>query len=343
MRNYILKRLVLVFVVLMGVSLIVFLIMHLAPGDPVRLMLGDTATEEQLAAMRVELGYDRPLIVQYFDYILGLITGDWGTSLFYKQPVLDLILGVLGNTLKLTASAMIVALIIAIPLGIVAGVKRGSAVDMVSMGFALLGQSLSPVWLGILLVLIFSVNLGWLPAFGDETFANIILPSITLGTPLAAVTCRMVRAGMIDTLEEDYILVARAKGTPNFTVITKYALKNVMIPVITIVGLQVGTFLGGAVVTEQVFAWNGIGRLMVSSITKRDYPVVIGCLLICSFLFVMINFAVDMLYMLVDPRLRTSITSSKRKKMPHIKLKKSVGNVDQQHKADGQKEERHSE
>jgi len=296
------------------ISLILFSMLHLAPGDPVRLILGDTATEEQLEAMRVALGFDQPLMVQYFNYVSGLIVGDWGHSLFYRMPVMDMILPAIRNTGILAGAAFVVAMVIAIPLGVIAGVKRGSAGDVGAMGFALLGQSLSPVWLGIIMVLVFSVRLGWFPSFGNGTFMQLVLPAFTLGLPTAALTCRIVRAGMIDTLDEDYITVARAKGEPRLTVIFKYALRNVLIPTITVAGLQMGFFLSGAVVTETVFAYNGIGRLMIDSVNRRDYPLVMGCLLMSSLLFVLVNFLVDMLYMVADPRIRLTLIGNKRRK-----------------------------
>lgn len=315
MLKYIVKRLFYVVLVMIGVSIAIFLIMYFAPGDPARLILGDTATEEMIAAKRIELGLDQPIYVRYWNYISGLVRGDMGISLFYLQPVSQLIITPLQNTIILTFSAMLLATIIAVPFGVIAGVKRGSAVDLGAMSFALLGQALSPVWLGIVLVLIFAVKLKWLPAFGDEEFKNIILPTITLGLPPAAVITRMVRAGMIDVLDEDYVLVARAKGTPTFLVIYKYALKNVLLPVITVIGIQVGTLLGGAIVTESVFSWNGIGRLMLNAVSRRDYPLMLGCLLVCSLLFVLINFAVDLLYFLVDPRLRVFAGGRRRKRL----------------------------
>lgn len=312
MFKFIIKRLLFAALVMLCVSFLTFFILRLAPGDPVCLILGDTATDEMMQAKRTELGYDQPFPVQYFIYLKGLLTGDLGTSVFYQKPVAQMLLPALAKTLMLTGTALVVALVIAVPLGIVAGVKRGSLTDVVSMSFALLGQSMSPVWLGILLVLVFAVKLGWLPAFGDSSFTDVILPSITLGLPMAAITTRMIRSGMIDTLEEDYILTTKARGIPERRVIYKYALKNVLLPVITVVGMQVGVFLGGAVVTEQVFAWNGVGRLMVASITRRDFPVVQSCLLTVSLIFVLINLMVDVIYMMVDPRLR--MNGGRRKK-----------------------------
>lgn len=312
MINFIIKRLAYTVLVMLGVSLIVFFIIYLAPGDPVLLILGDNATQEEILAKRIEMGFNQPLWKQYIIYVFGVIKGDLGTSLYYNKPCADIIFPLLKNTIILTFSSMVLSLFIAIPFGIIAAVKRGTITDLGAMTFAMLGQACSPVWLGILLVLVFAVKLGWLPAFGTEGFKALILPSISLGTPLAALTVRLVRSGMIDTLDEDYILAARAKGEPYVTVVTKYALRNVLLPVITVVGMQVGQYLGGAVVTEQIFAWNGVGRLMVTSISRRDYPMVQTCLLLASFLYVMVNLVVDILYMYIDPRLRIRNSGSRK-------------------------------
>jgi len=320
MQSFLIKRTIYVAIVMLCISFIVFMILHLSPGDPVRLLLGDTATEEQMQAMRAELGFDRPIMIQYFSWLGGLFVGDWGTSLFYHRNVFDLILPALKNTGILSGMALFIALLIAIPLGVLAGVKRGSLIDVGTMGFVLLGQSCSPTWLGILLVLVFSVKLNWFPSFGDGTFMHIVLPALTVGTPTAAIICRMVRAGMIDTLEDDFISVARAKGEPDFSVVFKYALKNVLIPTITVTGLQMGTFLSGAVVAESIFAYNGIGRLMVDSVNRRDYPLVMGCLLMSALLFVLVNFLVDILYMIADPRIRFTLIGDKKRKKQYANL-----------------------
>lgn len=314
MRKYLLERFMYVLLVMLSISIILFMLLHLAPGDPVRLILGDSATDAQLDIMRVKLGYDKPILLQYFNWFKGLLSGNWGNSLFYNRPVFDLIKPALINTIILSGAAFLVSMVIAIPLGVMAGVKRGSISDVGVMGFAMLGQSISPTWLGIILVLIFSVRLGWFPAYGNGSFIQLVLPAITLGTPTAAFTSRMIRAGMIDAMEEDFITVARAKGESEAKVIFKYALKNVMIPVITIIGLQIGFFLSGSVVTETIFAWNGIGRLMVDSVNRRDYPLVMGCLLLSSILFVLINFIVDILYMVVDPRIRSTLIAENKRK-----------------------------
>jgi len=315
MGKYFLKRLGFCVFVLLGVSIISFILVHLAPGNPAELMLGDGATPDQIAAMEVELGLDKPLVEQYFLYMKGVLQGDLGDSIFFKRPCLDVIKESLPATLTLTVTAIFVCLLISIPMGVIAGVKRGSLVDLGAMSFAILGQSLSAVWLGILLVLVFAVKLQWLPAFGYGTAANMIMPSITLGVPTAALICRLTRAGMIDVMSEDYILNAMSKGIPKSRVVVKYALKNVLIPVITVVGVQIGTFLGGAVVTEQIFSLPGIGRMIVQSISRRDFPLIQSGLLVISAMFVFVNLLVDMLYAVIDPRLATAYAGKKKKKV----------------------------
>ncbi|MGI6284857.1 ABC transporter permease [Neomoorella humiferrea] len=304
MVKFIAKRLAYCIVVLIGVSLITFLILHLSPGNPARLMLPEGATEEQVRAMSERLGLNKPLYEQYALYISGVLRGDLGTSLFYKQPNTKIILERLPATVQLTFAAVFLSLLISLPLGIIAGVKRGSTTDLFSMFLALLGQSMSPVWLGILLIYVLSVKFNLLPPFGYGKISHLIMPAITLGTPLAAIVTRLTRAGMVDVLGEDYILATRAKGLPESKVIYRYALKNVMIPVTTVVGIQIGTFLGGAVVTEQIFGWPGVGRLAVSAIMARDFPLVQAIMLVVSALFVLVNLLVDITYTLLDPRLK---------------------------------------
>lgn len=303
MIRFIIKRLWQAVLVLIGVSIISFGLIHLTPGNPARLMLPDGATQEQVTNMEKRLGLDKPLYVQYFTYMKGLVQGDLGDSLFYAQPCAKLIAGRLPPTILLTLAAMLLSLIIAIPLGLIAGTKRGTGIDVGAMFFALLGQSMSPVWVGLLLILVFAVQLHWLPTLGYGTLANYIMPSITLGLPMAALVTRLMRSGMIEILQEDYITSAYAKGIRKLTVICKYAFKNAVIPVITIVGLQVGAFLGGAVTTEQIFGWPGIGTLTVQAINLRDFPLVQAILITVSALFVLVNLIVDILYTVADPRL----------------------------------------
>jgi peptide/nickel transport system permease protein len=251
----------------------------------------------------MEMGLDKPLYIQYFNYMAGVVKGDLGTSIFYKMPNTTLILQRLPATGFLTLMAAIIALLISIPLGIIAGVKNGTAVDFTAMVFALLGQSISGVWLGLVFILFFAVRLGWLPAMGYGTFGHVLMPATSLAMQMAALVTRMLRSSMVDVLQEDYITATYAKGVPGHTIITKYALRNAIMPVITIVGLQIGVFIGGAMVTEQIFGWPGIGSLTVQAIGLRDFSLVQSILLVTSALFVLINLLVDIIYTLVDPRL----------------------------------------
>lgn len=303
MFKYILKRLFYTVFVLLGVSILTFGLLKLTPGSPARLMLGDSATEEQVVEKETEMGLDKPVAVQYLNYMNNLVHGDLGTSYFYKMPNSTLIFQRLPATGYLTLVALLIALAISIPLGIIAGVKRGSAIDFGVMGFALLGQSISGVVLGLVFILFFAVKLGWLPAMGYGGLAYVILPAASLAMQMAALVTRMLRSDMIDVLQEDYITATYAKGISNSTVVMKYALRNAILPVITVIGIQVGTFLGGAVVTEQIFSWPGIGTLTVQAITMRDFSLVQSVLLVISAMFVLVNLLVDIIYTLVDPRM----------------------------------------
>ena len=299
--KFILKRLGYTVFVLFGVSILTFGLLKLTPGSPARLMLSDDATEEQIREKEIEMGLDRPLTIQYVSYITGVVKGDLGDSLFYKMPNSTLIFQRLPATAYLTLVAMGIALLISIPMGIIAGVKRGSVIDLFAMIFALLGQSISGVVLGLIFILFFAVKLGWLPAMGYGGFAFVIMPATSLAMQMAALITRMLRSGMVDVLQEDYITATYAKGISNREITMKYALRNAILPVITVVGLQVGTFLGGAVVTEQIFGWPGIGTLTVQAIGLRDFPLVQSILLVISACFVLVNLLVDIIYTIVDP------------------------------------------
>jgi len=301
--KFIMKRLGYTVFVLFGVSILTFGLLKLTPGSPARLMLSDDATEEQIRKKKIERGLDKPLTVQYFSYITGVVRGDLGSSLFYKMPNSTLIFQRLPATAYLTLVAMGIALLISIPMGIIAGVKRGSVIDLFAMIFALLGQSISGVVLGLIFILFFAVKLGWLPAMGYGGFAFVIMPATSLAMQMAALITRMLRSGMVDVLQEDYITATYAKGISNREITMKYALRNAILPVITVVGLQVGTFLGGAVVTEQIFGWPGIGTLTVQAIGLRDFPLVQSVLLVISACFVLVNLLVDIIYTIVDPRM----------------------------------------
>ena len=307
MLRFLLKRLGYTVIILIGVSILTFILLHLAPGNPARLLLPQGATDEQVAAKEIEMGLDRPLVTQYLDYMGKVLKGDLGTSYSFNKSNAQLIGERIPVTLKLTLCAVVVSLLISIPLGVLGGIKRGSALDFGAMTVALLGQSMSPVWIGMVLILCFSVWLGWLPSMGMGSLKHMILPAITLGTPMAALVTRMTRAGMIDVLQEDYITAAYAKGASKRQIIFKYALKNVMIPVVTIVGIQIGTFLGGAIVTEQIFNLPGIGMLCLQAINNRDFPLVQSLMLVVSAMFVFVNLFVDIIYTFIDPRIKLDV------------------------------------
>ncbi len=253
--------------------------------------------------MEEKLGLDKPLYQQYFIYISGVLQGDLGTSTIYKQPVADIIANRLPVTAQLTFWTILVCLLVSIPLGIIAGSKQGTVTDFMAMFFAIFGQSMSPVWLGILLIYIFSSQLGWLPAMGYGGIKFVILPAITLGYPVAAEITRIGRSGMIDVLKEDYITATYAKGMSRREVLWKYAFKNALIPIITLVGVQIGVFLAGTVVVETIFSWSGLGQLVNQAVSTRDYQLVQSSLLIIAAMFAIINLLVDIINSIVDPRI----------------------------------------
>jgi peptide/nickel transport system permease protein len=304
MTRYIVRRLALSLFVLFGVSIVVFGLIHLAPGDPARLMLYDTAPEEEVQAMRKTLGLDQPLYLQYWLFLSHAVRGDLGRSLYYKQPALRIILEHLPATAELTFAALLISLAVAVPMGIVSAVRRDSFWDYAGMLLATVGQATPVYWLGLMLILFFAVQLRILPTSGRGGIEHLILPSVALGAPLMALVTRMVRSGMLDILGEDYVRTARAKGLAERLIVLRHALRNIMIPLVTIVGLQFGALLGGAVITETVFAWPGVGRLVVTAITARDYPLVQAATLLISFYFVAINLLLDVLYVYIDPRIR---------------------------------------
>lgn len=302
--RFFLKRLFYTILVLLGVSIIAFSLMRLAPGNPAKLMLPDSATAEQIAATEKAMGLDKPLIQQYFMYISDVVQGDLGKSIFYKKPNAELIFGRLPATALLTFAAVLISLAVSFPLGIMSGIKKGTSLDFFSMFFALFGQSMSQVWFGLLLILGLGVGLGWLPTQGYGKFSNIILPAITLGLPLSALVTRMLRSGMYDVLQEDYIIATFAKGTNRMKIYTKYALKNAILPVVTVTGMQIGQLLAGAIIVEQVFGWPGLGSLTVQAISLRDFPLIQSILLVSAAIFVVINLLVDILYTFIDPRMK---------------------------------------
>ena len=303
-RRYILRRIGLLVPVVIGVVTVVFLIVHFIPGDPVEIMLGEQAQAVDKEALRRQMGLDKPLHVQYVDFLARLARGDLGRSLHTKRPVLESIVRRLPATLELALAAMVVALVLAIPLGLLSAYKKDTVVDQGSMLFALLGISMPNFWLGPLLIIVFSLKLGWLPVSGRGSLAHVVLPAITLGTAMAAILARMIRASMLDVIQSDYITTARAKGVRESRVVLKHAFRNALIPVVTIVGLQIGGLLAGSIITETIFAWPGIGRLAIQAINARDYPLVQGCVLVIALGYVLVNFLTDLLYGFIDPRIR---------------------------------------
>lgn len=303
MLKYIGKRLVYCVLVLIGVSIVAFLLLSLAPGSPARLILGDDATEEAVLAYEKELGLDQPIYVQYWRFIVGIFHGDLGQSIYYKQPVTSLIAERLPATGQLALGAVVVALIISLPLGLIAAVKRGTFYDFTAMTFALLGQSISNVWLGLLMILLFSVTLGWLPTMGYGDLKHLIMPAIAMGVQTAASQTRLLRSSMVDVLQEDYITATYARGMSKGQVIGKYALRNGILPYITALGTSIAHLLGGAIVSEQIFNWPGLGVLTHSAINMRDFPLIRAILLTTSAIFVLVMLLVDIIYTLVDPRL----------------------------------------
>jgi peptide/nickel transport system permease protein len=299
------RRLLLLVPTVLGVLTLVFLLVHVIPGDPVEVMLGETASHADLAQLRADLGLDRPLGEQYSRFLGGLARGDLGRSFFYRKPVLAVIGGALPATALLAAAALAVSLLIALPLGVLAAVRRDRPTDRLALVGSLVGVSMPNFWLGPLLIILFSFRLGWLPVSGRGSAASLVLPALTLGTALAAILVRMTRASMLDVLGEDYLRTARAKGVAERTVVARHALRNALLPVVTIVGLQFGALLSGAVITENVFAWPGIGTLLIQAITARDYPLVQGCVLVIALCYVAVNFCTDALYALIDPRVRS--------------------------------------
>jgi ABC-type dipeptide/oligopeptide/nickel transport system permease component len=303
MKGYILKRLFHSIFVLVGISLVVFIILHLT-GDPAALLMPMDATPEQVAQFRKEMGFTDPIIVQYWRFFKGTLRGDFGQSFRHSQPALDLVMERMPATIQLTAAAMVIALVVAIPVGIISAIRRNSILDHIGMTGALLGQSTPVFWLGIMLILIFSVTIQWFPSSGRGEIQHLVLPAITLGMFTMARTARMMRSSMLEVMGQEYMKTAKAKGLSPGIVILKHALKNAAIPVVTIVGMELGTLLGGAVITETIFAWPGVGRLAVQAIYNRDYPVVQAAVFILASIFVLVNLIVDLLYTYLDPRVK---------------------------------------
>jgi len=302
--RFLARRLALTVPVLLGVATLVFSLIHLIPGDPAQAMLGEAATPQDVEELRRRLGLDRPLLEQYGAFLSGVTRGDLGTSLRTGQPVASQILERMPATAELAAAAMIVAILCSIPLGIAAAVRRGTGVDHGAMTLALAGVSIPNFWLGPLLAIIFSVELGWVPVSGRGTLAHLVLPAFSLGAALAAILARMTRATLLEELREQYVVAARARGVSRTRAVMRHAFRNSLIPVVTLIGLQFGSVLTGAVITETIFAWPGIGRLLIQSIGFRDYPLVQGCILLIAVTYVGVNLLTDLVYGILDPRIR---------------------------------------
>jgi len=301
--RYITQRLIQAMGVIIGVSMLVFVLVRVIPGDPARIMLSESASDEQVSEMRHILGLDQPLPVQYVVFVRQALGGDLGSSLFYGEPTLKVVADHLPATLLLGATSLVLALVIALPVGVLSAVRRDSVWDFAGMGLAIVGQSVPAFWLGLMLVLVFSVFLGWLPSSGFGSPLHLVLPSVTLGAFICALSTRLIRSGLLEVLHEDYVRTARAKGLTERAVLSRHALRNTLIPLVTILGLQLGSLLGGAVITETVFAWPGVGTLIFTAINARDYPLIQASVLLLSLVFVLINLGVDLVYAYLDPRI----------------------------------------
>ncbi|MFO7545948.1 MAG: ABC transporter permease [Trueperaceae bacterium] len=304
MIQYTVRRLLIAFPSVLGVLIIVFLMVRLAPGDPAVFLAGEFAPPETIAAMRTRFGLDRPYHVQFGLYVGSLVQGDLGRSTRTQRLVIDDLKQFFPNTLELALGAMVIALLIGIPAGVIAALRQNTWTDLLVTVGSLIGVSMPVFWFGLLAMLYFSVQLGWFPVAGRGTLAHLVLPAVSLGLGSMAIIARMTRSSMLEVLGLDYVRTARAKGLQGARVVAKHALRNALIPVVTVGGLQFGQLLSGAVLTETVFAWPGIGRLLVDSIRARDYPVVQGSVLLIAVTFILINIAVDLIYGFIDPRIR---------------------------------------
>jgi peptide/nickel transport system permease protein len=304
MPAYLISRLLTAVWVIFGVASLVFFIIHWVAGDPVEVMLGESAAAADREALRQALGLDRPLLEQWGAFMANTFTGNLGQSLHHHTAVSELLAQRIPATAELTLAALLIAVLIAIPTGLLAAARRGSAWDIGATGFSLLGISIPNFWLGPLLVLAFSLGLGWFPVSGRSGALSLVLPAITLGTAQAAILARMLRSSLLEVMHEDFIRTARAKGLSSYQVWVRHGLRNAWLPVLTLLGMQLGALLGGAVITETVFNWPGLGTLMIESIQRRDYPLVQGCVLVISLGYVCINLLTDLLYLRIDPRIR---------------------------------------
>ena len=304
MSRYVLKRLVMLIPVLIGVTFLVYFIISLSPGDTAAMLAGEDADAATIEALRKELGLDQPVIIQYAKYMLNLLQGDMGNSYKTGRPVTNMIVSSFPNTAKLAFWSILVAVGIALPIGVISATKQYSMFDNVGMVVALIGVATPNFWLGLMMIILFSLNLGWLPSGGSKGWTSYIMPAITLGTGDAALITRMTRSSMLEVIRADYIRTARAKGVPENKVVYQHALRNALIPVVTAIGLQFGSLLGGATLTETVFAWPGIGRSTVDSIKTKDTTQVLGNIVVLTITFSCVNLLVDILYAFIDPRIK---------------------------------------
>ncbi len=302
MGRFLFKRFYLTILVMLAVSIIAFGLIRLIPGDPAYVILGVNATDELVAETRVALGLDKPIAVQYLIYLRNMLQGDLGMSTTYNQACATVLLPRIAGTMSLAFAAFLLAFVFSIPLGIIAGIKKGAFADLFATLFALLGNACSPVWIGSVLILVFAVQLKWLPTQGYGTLKSIILPAITLGLAMSASIVRQLRSGMYETLQEDYITATRARGVPRISIYCKYALKNAMMPVITVIGINIAQMLAGSAVVETVFGWPGLGSMLVTAINNRDYSLLQACILVSCVIFVLANLLLDIMYSLADPR-----------------------------------------
>jgi peptide/nickel transport system permease protein len=304
MTVYVLKRMILFIPTLWGVLTLVFMLRPLIPGDPIDFMVGETALSADRELLRKEFNLDRSLPEQYLIFLKGALKGDLGRSIHTRRPVVETILERFPATLELALGAITVALVLAIPLGVISAVKKDSFVDNGSRLLAMLGVAMPNFWLGPLLIILFSIQLGWLPVAGRDELFSLVLPSITLGTGMCAILTRMTRASMLEVINEDFIRAARARGLKEITVIMKHALKNALVPVITLLGLQMGGLLAGAIITETIFSWPGMGTLLITAINSRDFPLLQGCVIVISVSYILINLITDLAYAAVNPQVR---------------------------------------
>lgn len=304
MYKYIIKRVLMLIPVVFGVTFLVFFILSLSPGDPAMLILGDQYTPQAGSELRTQMGLDEPVIAQYFHYMTNLIQGDMGQSYINGRSVFDEVSSRFPQTVLLTTVAIVFSVALSLPIGIIAAVKQYSVTDNVSTVAALLAAAMPGFWLGLMLIIIFSLKLRILPSGGAETTASIVLPAITVGLGTAASITRMTRSSMLEVVRQDYVRTAMAKGVTKRVVVLKHALKNALIPVVTVIGLQFGGLLGGAVIAETVFSWPGIGRLMIDAIRAKDTPIVLGCIVIFAVVFSLVNLLIDILYGFIDPRIK---------------------------------------